>query len=216
MRSDRGLYSSSGRRWPIAPSTPGRGKLRPVSETDPGAPSSPVGILPATTHGSDRAPIPNGLADAGLRPGNRAVRPVPVATTPPLVIGEVGDFTHKARLGPFVPVRIPPCVKPDDYNDDLAHGSFTHSLYAWAGEQRKGILCHIADSVSISDQAVKEVGLEFFMDKEVPLHVEIRAPTKFIATVERDQAPSLLGGPTTQGSPDLRGRGTARTIMGRL
>ena len=78
------------------------------------------------------------------------------------------EFMQKAQIRAFDPNWIPPCVRPESYNNDLEMASFMPSRYTWAGEQRKGMVCHITDSKDPVDHTRKAMGLEFFIAKEVP------------------------------------------------
>ena len=47
------------------------------------------------------------------------------------------DFTNKAKLGPFGPSTLPPCVRPESYNNDLDLGSFRPIKYTWSGNNEE-------------------------------------------------------------------------------
>ena len=93
-------------------------------------------------------------------------------------------FKVRAQIRPFESEKIPPCLKPTSYNNDLELGTFTPSKFTWAGEQRKGLDCHITDSTDIEDHTRKAMDLEFFLAKPVPLPDEIRESLEFIKGAE--------------------------------
>ena len=90
------------------------------------------------------------------------------------------NFVKEATLKDFNRANIPPCQRPESCNNDLELGSFRPSRYTWDGEQRRGIFCHIAESSSIIDHVDKEMDLEFFLSKEVPLPSEVGQSLKMI------------------------------------
>ena len=94
------------------------------------------------------------------------------------------QFKMRAQIKPLDSGRIPACVKPASYNNDLELGTFTPSKFTWAGEQRKGLDCHITESTDIDDHTRKALDLEFFLSKPVPLPAEIRESLEFIRGAE--------------------------------
>ena len=105
----------------------------------------------------------------------------------PLSIEGDSPFMAKARIGPFEADKIPPCTKPDSFNNDLNTGAFTPSKFTWGGEQKRGILCHVTDSKDIPDHVRKAVDLEFFLGKDVPLPHEIKDSLEFLRTTKRPE-----------------------------
>ena len=96
-------------------------------------------------------------------------------------------FRETARLKPFTPGEIPPCIRPNSYNNDLELGSFTPSKYTWAGEQRRGVVCHVTDSSDPMDHTRKAMDIEFFLAKPIPLPAEIKASLSFIQDVDANE-----------------------------
>ena len=92
------------------------------------------------------------------------------------------EFMRNAHIRAFDPSWIPPCVRPDSFNNDLELASFMPGRYTWAGEQRKGMICHITDSKDPEDHTRKAMDLEFFIAKEAPLPSEVMASLEFIQT----------------------------------
>ena len=79
-------------------------------------------------------------------------------------------------------------MRPDSYNNDLELASFIPSRYTWAGEQRKGTICHITDSKDPVGHTKKAMGLEFAIEKEAPLPSEVKASLEFIQNVTYEEA----------------------------
>lgn len=90
--------------------------------------------------------------------------------------GVVGNFRRKACVRPFEPGSIPTCTRPESYNNDMELGSFKPIKYTRAGEQRKGAVCHITDSVGRMGHTPKAMGLEFPHAKPAPLLAESMGP----------------------------------------
>ena len=98
------------------------------------------------------------------------------------------EFRAMAELGAFAPHMIPPYIRPDSRNGGLALGSFTPIRYAWAADQRGGIFRQKSDSFSFIDHTIKAADIDFFLANDAPLPDEIRASSRFIATVGRVKA----------------------------
>ena len=58
--------------------------------------------------------------------------------------------------------------------------SFIPSKYTWAGEQRKGMTCHITDSTDPIGHTRKAMDLEFFLAKPTPLPQEMKDSIEYI------------------------------------
>ena len=156
---------------------PGDQKPEPKNET----PTPIVGGLKSGL-------TPRTLDEPKTNKGNNSTNPVgtPVDPIKPdsQKTQKMGQFKTRAQIKPFDNGRIPACTKPASYNNDLELGTFTPSKFTWAGEQRKGLDCHITNSTDTEGHTRKALDLEFFLSKPVPLPGEIRESLEFIKGAE--------------------------------
>ena len=101
---------------------------------------------------------------------------------------KVDEFIKNATIGAFDPGWIPPCTRPESFNNDLEMASFMPSRYTWAGEQRKGMVFHITDSIGPADHTRKAMGLEFSIAKAAPLPSEVTTSLDFNQNVTTEEA----------------------------
>ena len=99
----------------------------------------------------------------------------------------IETFSNGASMRPFHPGSIPTCNRPTSYNSDIEIGSFRPRKYTWAGEQRKGAICHIIDSIDRIGHTRREMGLDCFLAKPAPLPEEINRPIEFIQDVDKSE-----------------------------
>ena len=96
-------------------------------------------------------------------------------------VRNLNEFIRNATIPIFSVDGLPSPDRPTSYNDDLRLGSFRPIRYTWAGEQRKGISTHIADSSPIEGHIKKATESDFSLAKEIPLPPEVLRSLDIVA-----------------------------------